>query len=334
MKRTLQLLTLLLLFCSQLLAQESKLDFDPYGVDVYNVYRKPSGFYLLTPDSLAAGDSLGLVVFLHGFGALNPLNYGAWLREIVESGNAVIYPRYQKSIFLSRPTKFASNASKGILGGLDHIAEERLPVDVSHITYVGHSYGGTLAAYMMAKEDSLGLPKAFGGLLAAPGTSRLSGSRLTNYSEISSDVQLVIVTHDGDHTTGTEFADLVHRTATGTNKRVWIRQAEQVVDTILISQGHNECYALDETFDSGYRNYTTKRALRIGRIDAVDLNLIWPLTIELTEAAKTEAVIGVLSEELMEYEFGELPNGMPLEALPLQYGEPLPVPAEREIGGS
>jgi len=276
---------------------------------------------------------LGLVVFLHGYGALNPLNYGAWIRQVVEAGNVVIYPRYQKSILLSQPKKFAGNAAQGIRGGLELIMDEQLPVDTSSLTYLGHSYGGVLSAYMMAKQDALGLPKAYGGLLAAPGTSKLSGSRLSAYTEISADAQLVIVTHEGDHTVGSEFAELVHTTARKTTKRVWIRQAEQQVDTFSISQGHNECYALDMSFDSGYRNFTTKRALRIGRTDVIDQNLYWPLSLELIASAKTQGAISILEEHVPEFEFGHLPNGSPLAALPVLYGSSTIIPAERKKDG-
>jgi len=321
-KCAIQLLTIILLSCTLLSAKRVNDGLTPVGIEVYDQYQKSTGFYVFTPDSTAEGDTLGLVVFLHGFGGLNPLNYGAWLRKIIEDGNAVIYPRYQRSILMSQPKKFASNAAKGIHGGLNLIVEEGLPVDMSNITYVGHSYGGTLSAFMMAKEDSLGLPKAFGGLLAAPGTNRLKGSRLSNYSEISPAAQLVIVTHDGDHTVGSEFAELVHTTALNTDRRVWIRQAEQTVDSFSISQGHNECYGIDMSFDSGYRNFTTKRALNIGCIDAVDRNLYWPLSLELIASAKTQETIGVLRENLTTFEFGLAPNGMPFEALPVMYGEP------------
>lgn len=321
MKYTLKLLAIILLVAGQLSATKVKDELDPVGIEVYDHYQKSTGFYVFTPESIGSNDSLGLVVFLHGFGGLNPLNYGAWLREIIEAGNAVIYPRYQRSIFLSKPKNFANNAAKGIRGGIDLIGIEGLPVDTSRITYVGHSYGGTLSAYMMAKEDSLALPKAFGGLLAAPGTSKLKGSRLSEYSEISRSAQLVIVTHEGDHTVGDEFAELVHQSAINTPQRIWIRQGEQAIDTFSISQGHNECYALDMSFDTGYRNFTTKRALRTGCTDVVDRNLYWPLSLELIASAKTQQTISVLREKQDAFEFGLAPNGAPLEALPVRYGE-------------
>ncbi len=334
MKRALTLCLLFALVSVQLAAQKSKFDLKPEGIEVYDQYKKADGYFVFTPESVAEGDALGLVVFLHGFGGINPVNYGAWLRELVEAGNAVIFPRFQRSIVLTSPQKFARNAATGIKGGLDLIAREALPVDTSRITYVGHSYGGTLSAYMMAKEDSLGFPRAFAGLLAAPGTNRLKGSRLTEYSSIKPDVQLVIVTHEGDHTTGTEFAELVHMTAKYTPNRIWIRQAEQSIDSFSISQGHNECYALDLGFDTGYRNYNSKKAIRIGRIDVIDQNLYWPLSLEMAASAKTDKKIGVFDEHLTAFEFGFTPDGKPLKALPVEYGEVLVIPAEREVGGN
>ncbi len=332
MKRALTLVLLIAFVSLELAAQKSRFDLNPAGIEVHDQYKKATGFFVFTPKSVAEGDTLGLVVFIHGFGGINPVNYGAWLREIIEAGNAVIYPRYQRSMYLTSPQKFAHNAATGIRGGLDLIAAEALAVDTSNITYVGHSYGGTLSAYMMAKEDSLQFPKAFAGLLAAPGTNRFEGSRLSRYSSIKPDAQIVIVTHEGDYTTGTEFAELVHETAVRTPKRIWIRQAEQTIDSFSIGQGHNECYALDMGFDTGYRNYNSKKAIRIGSTDPIDRNLYWPLSLELAASAKTNEIIGLLKEKRTAFEFGLAPNGKRLEALPIQYGEPLVVPAERVEG--
>jgi len=44
-----------------------------------------------------------------------------------------------------------------------------------------------------------------------------------------------------------------------------------------IRAGHNETYCVDEFFDTGVRNYTAKKALRITQTNAVDYYGYWKL---------------------------------------------------------
>jgi dienelactone hydrolase len=323
---------ILLLFVSSYsgFAQRAKWDINAPGIEVYNHYNNPQGFYVFSPADSLKHQELGLVIFIHGYGGLNPINYGAWIRQLVEAGNAVIYPRYQRNLFMPGSKKFAPNAAAGIRGGLEYLQAADLPVDTSQVVYIGHSYGGTLSSFMMARQDSLRFPEAYAALLAAPGTNRFKGSRLSSYSDIPRDVQMVIVTHEGDHTTGTEFAELVHQTAPKDMRRVWIKQAAQQQDTFAIQQGHNECYALDYSMSNGLRNYNSKRAMRIGCIDAIDRNLYWPISLEMVTAQREQTVIPLLREMQEAYEFGTWPNGSPLEALPLEYAHPIVAPAENQ----
>jgi len=54
-------------------------------------------YWIFEPDS-PKPRSAPVIVFLHGWGGMNPLYYGAWLDHLVKRGNIVIYPRYQSSL--------------------------------------------------------------------------------------------------------------------------------------------------------------------------------------------------------------------------------------------
>ncbi len=247
------------------------------GITVVDAYKSKRGCYVFAPADVAERDSLKLVVFLHGYGAINPMIYGAWLRDLVGQEAVVIFPRYQKAILRPSTKKFATLAAAGIHRGLKMIEERGWPVQTDGITYIGHSYGGTLSAYMLAREDLLGLPRGAAALLAAPGTSRFHGSRLESYADIAPDVEVIAITHAGDWVTKTEFVELLAQTVQPTADFTWYHQSATAFDRDTLSEHHNECYGVDRHFDSGYRNYSTRKALRVGTIDALDTLLYWPL---------------------------------------------------------
>ena len=286
------------------------------GVSMLGDYADARDCYVLAP--AAPRDTLGLVVFIHGYGALNPLNYGAWLQEVLDCGNAVILPRYQRNLIVPGTRRFVANAVAGIRRGLDLIGASGLPVDTSRVVYVGHSYGGALSAHLLARGTDYGLPPAYGALLAAPGTSRFRGARLDDYGEIAPGTQLAIVAHAGDRIVGDELAQLVYATAGPDVPRILVEQDSLAHADAALGQGHNECYGVDLRFDTGYRNYTTRKALRVGRVDANDRDLYWPLTHALLRGFRQNAAAEwpLLSDGRLYY--GRWPDGSVREPLPVR----------------
>src|SRR5262245_16876298 len=57
-------------------------------------------YWIFEPDS-PKPRTAPVIVFLHGWGGMNPLYYGAWIDHLVKRGNIVIYPRYQGSLLTS-----------------------------------------------------------------------------------------------------------------------------------------------------------------------------------------------------------------------------------------
>ena len=309
----------------------------PDGIVVHDGgYRSPRGFLGFAPEHVDPDAApLSLVVFLHGYGGINPLNYGAWLRAIVEDGAVVVYPRYQRNLLVPGSRRFADHAAEAVRAGVAWAADLGVAVDTSRLVYVGHSYGGAISANLMARERELGLPPAAGAVLAAPGTSRLRGSRLDDYSAISPTSQVLIVSHGGDYVVGDEFAHLLYATLPASAKTAWWRQAaDGHPDTTLalaLGEGHNEAYALDHGFDTGYRNYTTRKALRIGRVDPVDTLVYWPLTTQLLAATRRDAVHPALArtDGPRAYGMGTWPDGTPRHPLELVRRDSLPSATSR-----
>src|SRR5437879_2664552 len=52
-------------------------------------------YWVFEPVGVEAGKKLPLVIFNHGWSAIQPMPYGAWIDHIVKRGNIVVYPVYQ-----------------------------------------------------------------------------------------------------------------------------------------------------------------------------------------------------------------------------------------------
>ena len=103
------------------------------------------------------------VVFLHGWGAVMPEIYGAWIAHLVAQGNEVIFPRYQPA-----PRAGAARARAAAAAGV-RAALRRAPVDERSLVFAGHSAGGALAADLAAGARAAGLPVPRAVFAAYPG---------------------------------------------------------------------------------------------------------------------------------------------------------------------
>ncbi len=104
-----------------------------------------------------------VVLFLHGWTAVDPASYGPWLAHLVRRGSTVVYPVYQDAPFLAPAVAFA-----GVVAGVRAaLAAERLPR--TRWVVAGHSAGGAMSADYAASARRLGLPPARAVFAAYPG---------------------------------------------------------------------------------------------------------------------------------------------------------------------
>ncbi len=247
------------------------------AVKMSDFAEKPDGYWLFEPEQ-STTDTLNVVVFVHGYGAYNPMIYGKWIKHLVKKGNVVIFPRYQRNLFSPTPKKFAKNVAQGIKDALVELQNsQHAPIHKDHFFLVGHSYGGVIISDLCVNYEAFGIPKPLAAQLCAPGTGGLKGGRLASYEGMSDDLNLLIIASKDDPVVGDEFAELVYKTATNTPNRNYIMQYADYHGRPYILAGHNECYSLDEDFDTGIRNVTAKRALRISSLDPLDYNGYWKL---------------------------------------------------------
>ncbi len=259
-------------------------DYKHQSVAFFDAAVSADGYWLFEPAD-PKPDSAEVVVFLHGYGAYNPMAYGKWIKHLVAKGNIVIYPRYQKNLVWPRPVGFPPNAAKGIRDAIKVLQSEgHVKPRLDNVTYIGHSYGGVTAANLGVFWEKYRVPQPKAMLLAEAGSGPFSGARLKDYSKLPSDLNLIIVAGQDDYVVGDEFSRIVFETAVNTPKRNFILQRRDTTNNrrwVLASHSEPYCYDLD--FDTGVRNYTAQRVLYTSRLNEVDFNCYWKLGDALME---------------------------------------------------
>lgn len=119
-----------------------------------------------------APESAPVVIFLHGWSAINPVVYRGWIDHIVRRGNIVIYPRYQATLE-TKPYQFAPNAIAAVKDALKKLEQEPNHVrpEAGKVAVVGHSAGGLMAANLAALAQKSGLPAVAAVMCVEPGKS-------------------------------------------------------------------------------------------------------------------------------------------------------------------
>lgn len=128
--------------------------------------------YHLFEPQMPALDHAPVVIFLHGWGGLQPTANRAWIDHIVRRGNVVIWPRYQAGL-LTPPALFTPHAIASVklaLAQLQNDYPARPRPDLTRVAAVGHSMGGILAANLAALAATSELPPLRAIMAVTPGT--------------------------------------------------------------------------------------------------------------------------------------------------------------------
>lgn len=92
-----------------------------------------------------ADETAPVVVFLHGWGAMNPSAYGGWIRHLVRRGHTVMFPRYQESLLVP-PIRMTDHTLAALRD-----ARDRLRLDAAPWVIIGHSMGAIIGANVAAR---------------------------------------------------------------------------------------------------------------------------------------------------------------------------------------
>ncbi len=166
----------------------------PASVDVSFAGKGAQGAWILKgkdPDA-------PVVLFLHGWTAVDPATYGPWMAHLVAEGSTVVYPIYQAAPFLAPALAFA-----GVAQGVQAAVATGLPTE--DWVVAGHSAGGAMSADYAVRAEQLELPPVKAAFMVYPG--RQIGDipiKLpeADPAEIPKDVRVVALYGANDETVG------------------------------------------------------------------------------------------------------------------------------------
>src|SRR5262245_11104297 len=214
-------------------------------------------YWIYEPDQ-PKPPSAPVIVFLHGWSAMNPAVYGAWIDHLVKRGNIVIYPRYQAD--LKTPLKdFTANAIDAIHNAINRLQNEpdHVRPDLSKFAVVGHSIGGLLTANVAALALENGLPQVGAMMSVEPGRTWNPGTRgnvpLADLSKIPSKTLLLAVAGDQDRIARDVDAKRIYNEAKNVHadNKDYITMISDNHGTPPIIAHHGAPTAFDPTYNNG-----------------------------------------------------------------------------------
>ncbi len=211
-------------------------------------------YWIFEPDS-PKPRSAPVIVFLHGWGGMNPLYYGAWIDHLVKRGNIVIYPRYQDTLLTSLKD-FTPNTIAAVKDALERLQTEKGHVspELNKFAAVGHSMGGLLTANLAALAAESKLPRVRAVMCVEPGiTDPPINFSLADLKKLPSDTLLLAVAGDQDSLVRDADAKRIYYESTripAANKD-FITLVSDTHGTPTLIASHRAPTAIDKSYDSG-----------------------------------------------------------------------------------
>jgi acetyl esterase/lipase len=211
-------------------------------------------YWIFEPDS-PRPRTAPVIVFLHGWGGMNPLYYGAWLDHLVKRGNIVIYPRYQANL-LTPIKDFTPNTLAAVKDAVSRLQTERghVAADFTRFATVGHSMGGLLAANVAALAGELKLPRVRAVMSVEPGiTESPINFQLADLKKLTSDTLLLSVAGDQDTLVRDTDAKRIYYESTRVSaaNKDFITLVTDTHGTPTLVASHRAPTAIDKSYDSG-----------------------------------------------------------------------------------
>ncbi len=236
-----------------------------------------------------------VVIFMHGYRALSPHDYGGWIEHLVRGGNVVIYPVYENTRRDDRE-HLLRQAAAGIHNALDYLRRHGVAPDPRRFAVVGHSLGGGMSVLIAARARALGLPPMRAAMPVQAGTKGGQGFPAEAYAQLPPDLLLLVIDGDRDQFHDSRMgkaivAGAVHVPAA--QKRYLILQSDDRAKPPLIADHYaplapDPAYQLEPvTRRQQRRERFVKRVMHIrdGEVDALDTRALWPLSDHLLAAA-------------------------------------------------
>lgn len=212
--------------------------------------------------------SAPVIVFNHGWGAMFPVFYRAWVEHLVKRGNIVIYPRYQLTLNIG-VRQATEHAIRSVQDAILILQNGPVQPELENFAIVGHSLGGGITAEMavLAQENTIPIPKA-----VMPVQPYLRDDTMMNdFHQMPPTVLLLVVVGEDDTIAGDASARTIFGTA----------------DQIPASQKN---FVMQTTDRYGYPDLVADHTAPLcvpgtGLVDAMDFYSTWKLFDGLTDYA-------------------------------------------------
>jgi len=158
-----------------------------------------------------------VIIFCHGWSAMDPGPYLAWIEHLARRGNIVLYPRYQAGL-ATPPEVFTPSAILAIKDAMKTLESDgHVKPDATKFASVGHSYGGIIAANLAAVAKDQGLPPIKAVAAYEPGSNGF-GKPYADYSQIPKGTLLICMHGDDDKFVGDRDAKRIFNEAVNVGK--------------------------------------------------------------------------------------------------------------------
>ena len=277
------------------------------------------GGWLFLPSKPAPAKA-PVVIFCHGFSAILPRGYQAWIDHLVSRGNIVLWPNYQDNLRV--PTReFLPNALAGVKTVL-HILQsgpKSVYPDLDRVAVVGHSAGGMIAAGIAANAAADGLPRIKALMPVEPGDSRRGGLAsvpLADLSTLPDDILLLILVGEEDTSVGTFDGERILHESTSVpsgNKSLFMLHSDDHGSPALVANHFSPTAVLnaDGSFAKDpVRPGVSRNTFDTGVVDALDYMGTWRLLDRLLEAAFSDAPRDQLFKDLSLPSMGKWSDGV------------------------
>jgi acetyl esterase/lipase len=162
-----------------------------------------TSYYLYEPAS-PRPLSAPVVVLVHGFTAVDPATYQAWINHIVKKGKIVIFPVYQ--VRGTPFDQFTRNALIGVRNALVELQNgQHVAPELDKFAITGHSCGGAITADLAAQAVTYGLPAPDVVMPVEPGCGFLP----RNLNRIPAGALLVTFVGEDDTVVGDAMAKFI-----------------------------------------------------------------------------------------------------------------------------
>jgi pimeloyl-ACP methyl ester carboxylesterase len=199
--------------------------------------------------------SAPLIVFIHGWGGMNPLYYGAWLDHLVKRGNIVVYPRYQATL-LTPIKEFTPSTLGAIKDAINRLQTGRghIKPDLNKFAVVGHSVGGLLAASVAALAKESNLPQVRAVMSVEPGiTEDPIKIPLADLRKMPAETLLLAVAGDQDTLVRDTDAKRVYYESTNVPaaNKDFVMMITDTYGAPSLQASHRAPTAMDRSYDNG-----------------------------------------------------------------------------------